>query len=91
MSTLADVNTAIAAYQQSEVAIQAEIAGLQAAYAALSETTATHQAAVDAAAVAVAAAQANADAVQAVVNGLVNDQNNSFQGILTKILAYVPE
>jgi hypothetical protein len=95
MSTLAELNAAIAAYQQSQAAINTEMVEAEIKRTALAEATTTGQANVDAALAAqdaaVGAAQAELDAAYAQVSAVANAQSLTYSAVIEALLSYVPE
>jgi hypothetical protein len=94
MSTLADVNAAIAAYQQSVTDLATQMVGVDIKIAAVAEATTTGQANIDAALaardVAVSAAQAELEAANALANAVSAVQNLAYVAIIDAVTSYVP-
>jgi hypothetical protein len=94
MSTLAELNAAIADYQTGEVGVTAQLVLLQAASAALELTVTTEQASIDAAMAArdaaVAAAQAELLAAQSTFETLVGANRAQYETVLEVLGAYEP-
>jgi hypothetical protein len=91
MSTLLEVQSAIADYQAIDAPLVAQSLVVEEKRVALEAAVTAKQAAADAADVVIAAAQADFDAAFAAVNALVSDQNTALITVFSTLAEFVPE